>query len=170
MRKRLGKAKGRWTEELIEVLWAYWCTPQTTMQETPYSLTYGTEAMITVEEAEPTIRRQMFDLTLNEESLAVNLDLVSELRDKSKIREAACKARASRRYNTKVRPRGFQKGDLVWRMRSDARKNEGKFSSNWEGPFRVWEVAQGGAYHLEWLSGKNVPRTWNVTHLKFYYS
>jgi len=31
----------------------------------------------------------------------------------------------------------FQKRDLVWRMRRDARKNEGKFSSNWEGPFRI---------------------------------
>jgi len=84
-----------------------------------------------------------------EESLAVNLDLVSEFRDKSRIQEAACKVRASRRYNTKVRPRSFQKGDLVWRMRSDARKNEGKFSSNWDGPFRVREVAQGGAYNLK---------------------
>jgi len=81
--------------------------------------------MIPVEVVEPTIRRQMFDLTLNEESLPVNLDLVSEFRDKSRIREAACKVRASRRYNTKVRPRSFQKGDLVWKMRSDARKNEG---------------------------------------------
>jgi len=46
LKKHLGKAKGRWTEELREVLWANRCTPQTTMQETPYSLTYGTEAMI----------------------------------------------------------------------------------------------------------------------------
>ena len=65
--------------------------PQTTTQETLYSLTYGIETMILVEVGELTIRRQMFDLTLNEESLAVNLDLVSELRDKSKIRETACK-------------------------------------------------------------------------------
>jgi len=140
------------------------------MRETPYSLTCGAEAMIPVEVAEPTIRRQMFNLTLNEESLTVNLNLVSEFRNKSRIREAACKIRASRRYNTKVRPRSFQKRDLVWRMHSDARKNEGKFSSNWEGPFRVREVTKGGAYHLEWLLGKIVPRTWNATQLKFYYS
>ena len=57
----------------------------------------------------------MFDVTLNEESLAVNLDLVIELCDKSKIWETVCKLRASRRYNTKVRPRSFQKGDLFWR-------------------------------------------------------
>ena len=72
----------------------------------------------------------MFDLTINEESLATNLDLVSEFRDKTRIREAACNIRASRRYNTKVWPKSFQKGDLVWRMRTNARKNEGKFSSN----------------------------------------
>jgi len=52
--------------------------------------------MISVEVGEPTIRRQMFDLTLNEESLAVNLDLVSELHNKSKIWETACNLRASR--------------------------------------------------------------------------
>ena len=28
LKKRLGKTKGRWTEELIEVLWAYICTPR----------------------------------------------------------------------------------------------------------------------------------------------
>lgn len=66
-------------------MWAYRCTPQTSTQETPYNLTYGTEAMIPVEVSEPIIRRQMFDLTLNEESLSVNLDLVSELCNKSRI-------------------------------------------------------------------------------------
>jgi len=63
--------------------------------------------MIPIEVAKPTIRKQMFDLILNEESLTVNLDLVSEFRDKSKIQEAACQIRASRRYNTKVRPKSF---------------------------------------------------------------
>jgi len=126
--------------------------------------------MIPVEVGESTVRRKMFDLTLNEESLSVNLDLINELCDKNKIREAACKLRVARRYNKKVRMRSFHKGDLVWRMRSDARKNEGKFSSNWEGPFRIREVTAGEAYHLEWFSGKTVQRTWNVTHIKFYYS
>jgi len=159
LKKRLGTGKGRWIEELLEVLWAYRCTPQTTTQETPYSFTYGTEAMILVEVSEPSIKRQLFDLSLNKASLAVGLDLLHELRDKSKIREAACK----------LRPRSFHKGDLIWRMRSNARKTDDKFSSNWEGPFRIREVVEGGAYHLEWLSCKIVPRTWNTMHLKFYF-
>jgi len=55
-------------------------------------------------------------------------------------------------------------------MRGDARKKGGKFSSNWEGPFRIADTAAGGAYYLEHLSGKNIPRMWNATHLKFYYT
>ena len=141
-----------------------------TTQETPYSLTYGTEAMIPVEIGEPSLRRQTLDLDLNKESLSVGLDLINELRDKCRIREEACKIRAARRYNSKVKPRLFHKGDLVCRMRSSARKEGGKFSSNWEGPFRIADTAAGGAYYLEHLSGKDIPRTWNATHLKFYYS
>jgi len=135
LKKRLGTAKGRWKEELLEVLWAYRCTPQTTTQETPYSFTYDTETMISVEVGEPSIRRELFYLSLNKESLAIGLALLHELRDRRKICEAACKLRAARTYNTKVRQRSFHKGDLVWRMRSNARKTDEKFSSNWEGPF-----------------------------------
>jgi len=55
LKKRLGATKGRWTEELLEVLWAYRCTPQTSTQETPYNLTYDSEVRIPVEIGEPTI-------------------------------------------------------------------------------------------------------------------
>jgi len=37
----------------------------------------------------------------------------------------------------------FQKGDLL-RMMNDARKNEEKFSSTWEGPFWIREIVVGG--------------------------
>jgi len=47
--------------------------------------------MILVEVGEPSLRRQLFDLFINQESLSIGLDLLNELRDKSKIREAACK-------------------------------------------------------------------------------
>jgi len=35
---------------------------------------------------------------------------------------------------------------------------------------RIWEEACNATYRLEYLLGKTVPRTWNDTHLKFYYS
>ncbi|XP_020222083.1 uncharacterized protein LOC109804662 [Cajanus cajan] len=69
LKKRLGDAKGAWAEELTEVLWAYRCTPQSTTKETPFRLTYGTDAMIPVEVGEPSFRRQYFEENCNEASL-----------------------------------------------------------------------------------------------------
>jgi len=107
LKKRLGPAKGKWTGELLEVLWAYRCMPQSTTQETPYSLTYGMKAMIPIEVGEFSLQRQMLDLSLNKESLLVSLDLTNKLQDKSRIKEEACKVRTTRRYNLKVKPRNF---------------------------------------------------------------
>jgi len=56
LRKRLDTAKGRWPEELVEVLWAYRCTPQSSTNESPFSLVYGADAMIPVEIGEPYLR------------------------------------------------------------------------------------------------------------------
>jgi len=39
-----------------------------------------------------------------------------------------------------------------------------------EGPFQVLEDINKGAYKLEMLSSELIPNTWNVFHLKFYFS
>nr|KYP70296.1 hypothetical protein KK1_009509 [Cajanus cajan] len=128
--------------------------------------------MIPVEVGEASHRRQVFNNEQNARELAADLDLVDELRDKARIHEEACKLRASRRYNTRVKPRSFRASDLVWQLLGEARKNttDGKLAPTWDGPFRVTEDLENGAYRLEELSEKPIPRTWNATHLKFYYS
>jgi len=55
-------------------------------------------------------------------------------------------------------------------MANNARKKDGKFSANWKGPFQIREDAGGGPYKLKLLSGEEIPNTWNVSHLKFYFS
>ena len=108
LKKRLGVAKGKWADELLEALWAYRYTPQTSTGESPYNLTYGTDTMLPVEIGKATIRRQLRDLSLNNECMKTKLDLLDELREKARIKEAVCKQRAARRYNAKVNPRSFQ--------------------------------------------------------------
>ena len=128
--------------------------------------------MLPVEVTEPTLRRQMEDWNINNECLRTDLDLIEELREQTKIKEAAVKRRAMKRFNAKVKLRGFKEGDLVWRIRTDARKDlrHGKLASNWEGPFRIMENLHNGAYRLETLAEKAIPNTWNTSHLKFYFS
>nr|KYP55351.1 Transposon Ty3-I Gag-Pol polyprotein [Cajanus cajan] len=159
LKKRLGSAKGQWPNELPSILWAYHCTPQSTTQETPYRLTYGADAMIPVEVGETSHRRQVFNGKQNAQELAADLDLMDELRDEAQIHDEACKLRASRRHNTRVKPRSFRVGDLVWRLLGEVRKDTsyGKLAPTWGGPFRVTEDLENGAYRLEELSGKPIP-------------
>ena len=113
LRKRLDSAKGRWPEELVEVLWAYRCTPQSSTNESPFSLVYGADAMISVEIGEPSMRRELYNSTRNHQNMATHLDLLPELREKAQIRNLATKQRASRKYNANLCPRSFISKDLV---------------------------------------------------------
>ena len=61
---------------------------------------------------------------------------------------------------------------MVLRKYKEAQKDarEGKLAANWEGPFKINESLTNVTYQLEHLFDKKIPRTWNITHLKFYYS
>ena len=128
--------------------------------------------MIPVEVGETSGRRMFFQPQHNKENMIVELELREEDRKATKIREEAAKLWAMRVYNTKVQLRTFHPGDLVWRVRGEACKvpRIGKLEPNWEGPFRVTESLDNGAYRLQQLDGNPIPRTWNVIHLKFYFS
>uniref|UniRef100_A0A2N9IV34 Uncharacterized protein n=1 Tax=Fagus sylvatica TaxID=28930 RepID=A0A2N9IV34_FAGSY len=56
IKKRLEDAKGRWVEELPNVLWTFRTTPRRSTGETPFSLAYGSEAVIPLEIGLPTLR------------------------------------------------------------------------------------------------------------------
>jgi len=137
LRKRLDNAKGRWPEKLVEVLWAYKCTPQSATNKSPFSLVYGANAMIPIEIGEPSLRRELYDPTQNHQNMTTHHDLLPELREKAQIRNLAAKQRAARKYNANLCPRSFAKGDLVWRMANSARKKDDKFSANWDDPYRI---------------------------------
>ena len=49
IKTRLEGVKGAWPEELQNVLWAYRTTIRVLTEETPFRLTFGTEAVIPVE-------------------------------------------------------------------------------------------------------------------------
>jgi hypothetical protein len=49
IKTRLEGVKGLWLEELPNIFWAYRTTARTPIEETPFWLTFGTEAVIPVE-------------------------------------------------------------------------------------------------------------------------
>ncbi|GJR01293.1 hypothetical protein Tco_0524277 [Tanacetum coccineum] len=60
--------------------------------DTPFLLTYGTEAVIPAELGMPTLRTTEVDMVKNDEALEINLDLLEERREHATISEAKSKA------------------------------------------------------------------------------
>ena len=70
-----------------------------------------------------------------------------------------------------MKTREFGAGDLVlWKAVGNMRDtNAGKLAPTWEGPYRVTAIVGTGAYYLEDLDGRPLPRPWNVCNLKKFY-
>ena len=76
----------------------------------------------------------------------------------------------SKHYNTKVRHRDFQIGDLVLRKVMAAKDpSQGKLGLNWEGPYRITSWQRKGTYHLETMGGRKLQHPRNMEHLRKYY-
>ena len=124
-----------------------------------------------MEIGEESVRRQFFDLTLNDNLIREDLDLLNEDREITHIHEQALKDRIAKGYDKSVRRRSFQVGDLVMRKAYIGGKNSkyGKLAPNWEGPYRTIEKIRSSAYRLEDLNGKRLPNPWNSDNLRMYY-
>ena len=80
IKTRLEGAKGIWPEELTSILWAYRTMTRTPIGETPFRLTYGSEAVILAEVRLTSYRVHNHDESKNDEAIRLQLDLVDEVR------------------------------------------------------------------------------------------
>jgi len=156
LKKRLEKAKGTWADEVPIIVWAYHTTPQSTTKETPFSLVYGSDAMIPVEIQESSPRFQNFVAEESNEERRVNLDLLDKVREEVHIMVEALKRRVEYKHKSKLKPRQFQVADLVMR-KAHPYQLENKLSSKWTSPFCVIEAPGNEAYRLETLEGGTIP-------------
>lgn len=127
---------------------------------------YGVDVMIPVEINTPTWRRAHFSKDANSEGLNISANLVDEICEDARIREYTTKDQLVKMFRLKVRKR---EGDLVLKKVTDP-TNKDKLSPNWEGPYRVRDKLDKGAYKLENLDGIEIPRIWNVSNLRTYFS
>ena len=139
IKTRLKGAKGIWPDKLPSVLWAYRTTARTLTGETPFQLAYGTDAIIPAEVGLTNYRVENYTEDKNEEVIRLRLDLVDEVRATAEQRLARYQNLMSKHYNSNIRHRDFQIGNLVLRKVMGAAKDssQGKLGPNWEGPYRI---------------------------------
>ncbi|GKD12549.1 hypothetical protein Tco_1196956, partial [Tanacetum coccineum] len=135
--------------------------------ETPFSLVYGSEAVIPIEISVETKRVQDFDPKENKKRRREDLDILEEKREMTSIKEAYYKQKLEGYYNKNVKPSTFKPGTYMLRLNSASKAEyQGKMGPTWEGPYVIRKAYEDEAYKLETLSGEAVDRTWNKTNLR----
>jgi hypothetical protein len=175
IQKKIDQKSKRWHSVLNEALWAYRMAPHGATQTSPYELVYGHCAILPWE-MQSDSRRVILQMNLS--SKDYNDLMMDELEDLHMIRLRALenieknKMRVSKYYNKKVKVKQFAEGHLVWKALLPIGTKYitfGKWSPNWEGPFRVVRCTPGNAYILKTLLGEEFTAAINGRYLKKYY-
>ena len=171
IKTRLDGAKDIWLDKLPSILWAYRTTARTPTGETPFRLAYKSDAIIPAEVGLTSYRVGNYTEEKNEEAIHLQLDLVDKVHVTAEQRLARYQNLMAKHYNSNVRHRDFQVGDLVLRKVMGATRDpsQGKLSPNWEGPYKISSWQRKGTYHLETLDGRKLQQPWNIEHLRKYY-
>ena len=175
LKKMVAKNKRDWHERLPEALWAYRTTVRTSTRCTPYSLVYGSEAVLPLEIQLPSLRVAT-QLTNPEENVKIRLAELEALDEKRlavQQRLEVYQAQVAGAFNKKVKFRSFSVGDLVLTVRRPVvitRKMQGKFEAKWEGPYVVTKVFTKGAYELSDANGKCIYPCVNGKLMKRFYA
>ncbi|XP_020415572.1 uncharacterized protein LOC109948075 [Prunus persica] len=168
LKKRLECAEGKWVDELPGVLWAYRTTKRRSTGETPFSLAYGTEAIMPPHITVPSISLEVGSVDQNSEQMRLNLDLLEGEREKTIIQVTSYQQQLKSYHDKRAKVRQFQPGDLVLRKAFITAPRQGlkKMNPNWEGPYMISQSGGRGSYTLDTMEGKEIPRQWNAHHLR----
>jgi len=164
----------RWHMLLNEALWSYRMACHGATKVLPYLLVYGHDAVLPWE-MKAGSRRVCFQDQLATYDYATlmkdELDDLAEHRLKALISIEENKKRVAKWYDKKVKVKEFANGDWVWKLIlpvGTKSSKTGKWSPNWEAPYRINRSAPGNAYILGTLEGFEFPRALNAKYLKKY--
>ena len=152
-------------------MWAYRTTARIPTGETLFQLAYRSEAVILAEVGLTSYRVDHQDERRNDEAMRLQLDLLDEVRTTTEQRLARYQDLMAKHYNSRVKHKDFQVGDLVFRKVMGAVRDstQGKLGPNWEGPYKITLWQREGTYHLKTLDRQKLHHPWNTKHLRKYY-
>jgi len=172
IKKKIEENPRRWHEVLSEALWAHRISRHGATKVTPFELVYGQEVVLPVEvnlDAYRLAKQNDLSAVVYHDLMMDNIDEVTDVRLKALKEIEKDKARVAKAYNKKVKSKSFQVGELVWKtiLPIGSKSNQfGKWSPNWEGPYKVVKVIFRNSFVLETLQGERLTRAFNGRYLK----
>jgi transposase InsO family protein len=164
----LNKFGKRWIKEQPSVVWSLRTTPSWATSFSLFFLVYGAEVVLPTNLEYGSPRTKAYDDRSNQASREDSLDQLEEARDVALLHSTQYQQSLRRYHARRIRPRGFQVGDLVLRLRQDARGCH-KLTPPWEGPFIIAKVLKPGTYKLANDQGEVYSNAWNIEQLRRFY-
>jgi hypothetical protein len=164
----LNKFGKRWMKELPSVVWSLRTTLSRATGFSPFFLVYGAEAILPTDLEYGSPWTKAYNVQNNQTSREDSLDQLEEARDVALLHSARYQQSLRRYHARRIRPRGFQVGDLVLRLRQDARGHH-KLTPPWEGSFIIAKILKPGTYKLANDRGKVYNNAWNIEQLHHFY-
>jgi hypothetical protein len=157
-----------WHKESPSVFWALQTNVNRATRDTPFNLVYGVDVVLAPEIYLESARVAHFNSECQVESRELGSILLEERRNTALINVQKYQE-SLKKYNKKsVVQHELNTGGLVLKKEIRTRDKH-KFSSTWEGPFIIVDVAAIGAYVLAEVDGIMLPNTWNADQLHKYY-
>jgi hypothetical protein len=157
-----------WIKELPSVVWSLRTTPNRATGFSLFFLVYGAEGILPMDLEYGSPRTKAYDDQSNQTSREDSLDHPEEARDVALLHSARYQQSLRLYHARRVRPRGFQVGDLVLQLRQDARGHH-KLTPPWEGPFIIAKILKPGTYKLANNQGEVYSNAWNIQQLRRFY-
>jgi ribonuclease HI/transposase InsO family protein len=164
----LNKFSKRWIKELPSVVWSLRTTPSQATGFSPFFLVYGAEAILPTDLEYSSQRTKAYDDQSNQTNREDSLDQLEEAWDVALLHSTRYQQSLRRYHARRIRPRGFQVGDLVLWLRQDARGCH-KLTPPWEGPFIIVKILKPGTYKLANNQGEVYSNACNIQQLRRFY-
>ncbi|XP_075515859.1 uncharacterized protein LOC142550667 [Primulina tabacum] len=164
-----------WPRLLSETLWTYMTSKWAATGVSPFALTFGHDAVLPLEIMVPSMRVARQNELSSEyysEAIIMELKEVDELRIQAYNVLLLQKQKVAKIYNKRINKKIFQERDIVWKTilpLGTKNRDLGKWSPNWEGPFKVHKILDGNTYWLSSLDGQPHKICVNGKYLKPYF-
>jgi hypothetical protein len=166
MKLIFNQPRGKWSDELIKVVWSHNTTVSRSTGFTPFKLLFGDKA-ITPEEAKTGSMRTTASAE-DKVDYQITKDTIGGTRLQAIKHINKYQTETIRWRDRKVRLKNIKPGHLVLRRVANP-DTMGKLQLKWEDPFLVVSLSRPGSYRLKDMDSNDIPRSWNADELRRYY-
>nr|GEZ34511.1 hypothetical protein [Tanacetum cinerariifolium] len=153
--KQLARSQQGWVDDLAQVLWVHRTLPINSQKETPFSLTYGSEAIIHISKN---------DVAKDDRGRMKEVDKRRGNKEIDSIEEAYYQSKLRMHHSERSSHSIYKIRDFVLLLQSNTRGTQ-----VWQGPHMISEVHGGGLYKIVDASDHSLTQTTKSTNLhKFY--